>query len=120
MTATTVKTPARRGDLAIVESYSRVTTSAGSYGRARYEVCEVTNIFRDGRVKAVRTLRGTVLPLTWWLRFQRVRIVPRTDIDVAGALDAARSHHYHGHPDSPKPFDDLAAVRDALRPHLTN
>lgn len=110
----------RRGDLAVIErvivSHSRTDLTEIT----EYAVVLVSNITREGRVKAIKDPRwsddGYAQPLDRIVGFRRIYIVPQTDIDVAAAIATARSHVYPGH-NTPRSYDSLDEVRTALKPH---
>jgi hypothetical protein len=109
---------AARGDLIVVERTTSVTFHAPTFRterRVEYVVGRVTNITRDGLVKKYAPVGLGEAPVE--LRTgDRTRIAAKASIDVDGALDAARAHHYDGHPNHPKPFDSLEEVRALLAP----
>lgn len=113
---------ARRGDLLIVELRPSYTTS--SYSREEqpleYRLMEVTNLFRDGRIKMVRdaryegggyaqrldgllhsTGRRWLLPVAGW------------NVPVARALAA---QHVYPNSTTPRDFLSLEDAREALAP----
>lgn len=115
-------TPTRRGDLAIVERINVSHSTTGRTETTEYAVMVVSNLTRDGRIKAVRDPRwsddGYQLPLERIVGFQRVHTVSQSEIDVAGVIATARSHVF---PNSttPMPYASLGEVRAALGPHRT-
>jgi hypothetical protein len=116
----TVETRVRRGDLAVVE---RVNVSHSTTGRTEaieYAVMVVSNLTREGRIKAVRDPRWSddahTQPLERIVGFRRVHTMSQTEIDVTAAIDAARDHVYPGST-TPRPYDSLDEVRAALAPH---
>lgn len=122
---TTTDTRTRRGDLAIVERL-RVTQSAtGRAEQTDFTVMTVCSITREGRAKAVRDDRypgdGHNVPHAQSLEgmpgFRNVLVVPKAEIDVAAAIATARTHTYPDS-DTPRAYESLDAVREALRPHL--
>lgn len=80
------------------------------------EVCEVTNITRDGIAKRVRSARyGTPIDLAHYPYKRQVFIVPAATIDVTAALEAAAAHPWpSGHPGMP--YASLDEVKAMLRP----
>ncbi|MET9073911.1 hypothetical protein ABZX95_17425 [Streptomyces sp. NPDC004232] len=122
--ATTTRT--RRGDLAVIErTHVTHSTATGRTETTEYTVMVVCSVTRDGRAKAVRDDRypsdghnvAYPQPLDRMLGLRNVLIVSKADIDVPAAIATARAHTY---PDSttPRAYESLDAVRDALRPHL--
>jgi hypothetical protein len=112
-------TRVRRGDLAIIERINVSHSTTGRTETTEYAVMVVSNLTREGRVKAVRdTDCAYAQPLDRIVGFQRVFTVAQAEIDVAGAITTARAHVY---PNSttPRPYDSLDEVRAALRPHRT-
>ena len=122
---TTTDTRTRRGDLAIVERL-RVTQSATTRTEETdFTVMTVCSITREGRAKAVRDDRHPsdghnvphAQPLDRMHGLRNVLVVPQADIDVAAAIATARAHTYPNS-DTPRAYESLDAVREALRPHL--
>lgn len=110
-------TTAKRGDLAVIEKEtSYVTTDQGYHKTTEYEVGIVTNITREGQVKACRfRLSDTTTQLKDIIRVKRTLIVPQSEINVESAARAAWSNPWpSGH--EGMPFDSLDAVKDVLRP----
>ena len=110
-------TPAKRGDLAIL-----VTTRRDFYigestrERTEIEICEVTNITREGVAKRVRRA-GAEMPvdLAHYPRSRQLFIVPSAEIDVTAALEAAAAHPWpSGH--KGMPYASLDEVKAMLRP----
>lgn len=116
----TQHTRARRGDLAIIERLHVSHATTGRTETTEYAVVIVSNITRDGHVKAVRDVRwgddAYPQPLDRIVGFRRIYLVSKTGIDVAAAIATARAHTY---PDSTTPlaYDSLDDVRAALAPH---
>jgi hypothetical protein len=112
---------AKRGDLVVVESvHTDYVIGKGCKSHSEFTVGVVTNITRDGQIKAVRTVgyRSTV-ELARMVGFRKAHMVPKKSIDVDAALGSAAEHTWTGRPgDTPKYFDTLDAARDVLRPHL--
>lgn len=125
MTATDTRT--RRGDLAVIERTRIDHSTTRRTETTEYTVMVVCSVTREGRAKAVRDDRypgdGPNIPhpqpLNDMLGLRNILIVPKTDIDVQAAIATARAHTY---PNSttPRAYDSLDAVREALRPHLTD
>lgn len=114
-------TPAKRGDLAIIESrHTYYVIGQGTTVHNEFTVCEVTSIKRDGSVRAVRSvnLGESTIDLARWTGYQRIYLVSKARINVADALAAARRNTWPGHSDHPKCYDTLNEVKEALRPHL--
>ncbi len=122
---TDAKTRTRRGDLAILERL-RVTQSATSRTEETdFTVTTVCSVTRDGRAKAVRDDRYPsdghntphAQPLAQMHGLKNILIVPKDEIDVDAATATARAHTW---PDgtTPRAYESLDAVREALRPHL--
>lgn len=118
----TQTTRTRRGDLAVIERVRVDHARTGRTETTEFAVMLVSNLTRDGRVKAVKDIRWSddsyAQPLDRMLGFQRVHIVSKDDIDVAAAIATVRTHTY---PNSttPRDYDSLNAVREALAPHRT-
>ena len=116
---------AKRGDLIVVEKIERTYfLTKGWQERTWFEVYEVAGLFRDGRVRTVRSVawgpdgspeqlegRHRILGLV------RTYLVPAARIDKAGAVEAVRAHTY---PNSttPMPFASLDEIKVLLRPSL--
>lgn len=115
---TTAKT--RRGDLAIVERVNVSHSTTGRTETTEYAVMVVSNLTREGRIKAVRDPRwgdgGYAQPLERISGFRRVYTMPQAEIDVPAAIEAARAHVYPGST-TPRPYDSLDDVRAAIGPH---
>jgi len=129
MTATPEFRPAKRGDGVVVETRHTGYMIPGPgktepYDYHQYEVGVVTGITRDGHVRTWRpawvsedehdrhTKQGLPFNKT------QIWLLPATEMDVPACLAAYQAHTYPGHADGlPKPYDTLAEVRDALRPH---
>jgi hypothetical protein len=113
----------RRGDLAVIERINvSHSTTEGRTETTEYVVMVVSNLTREGRIKAVRDTRwsdsGYAQPLERMAGFQRVHTVAQADIDVDAATAAARAHVYPGSI-TPRPYASLDDVRAALAPHRT-
>lgn len=121
MSLPNAKTRARRGDLAVIEKIRVDHSSTGRTECVEYAVMLVSNLTRDGQVKAVKDVRWGddtyTQPLDRMLGFQRLYLIAQASIDVVAAIAAVRAHIY---PNSttPRNYDSLKAVREALRPHL--
>jgi len=96
---------ARAGDLVVAMS----TSADGTAQAAQYEVGVITHTDRQGFVTAYQTSHGVTRPVAFLPRPPHGRrlLVPQEEIDVPGALLAARSHG---------PFGSLDEVRQALEP----
>lgn len=118
MTDTAVRT--RRGDLAIIERVNVSHSTTGRTETTEYAVMVVSNLTREGRIKAVKDPRwgddAYAQPLERIVGFQRILTVPQTEIDVTAAIATARAHVYPGST-TPRAYDSLDDVRAALRPH---
>lgn len=114
---TNTHTPAKRGDLAIlVVTRHDYYIGEGSRESTTVEVCEVTNITRDGIAKRVRRA-GAEMPvdLSRYPRGSQIFIVPAAEIDVTAALEAAAAHPWpSGH--KGMPYASLDEVKAMLRP----
>lgn len=114
--------PTRRGDLAVIERTRVSHSNTGRTESKEFAVMLVSNLTRDGRVKAVKDVRWGddtyAQPLDQMLGFERLHLISKASIDVAAAIVTVRAHTY---PNSTTPLDyeSLDDVRDALRPHLT-
>lgn len=121
-------TMASRGDLVVVVQHYRDWVR-GEEPREydTYTVGTVTSVTRDGTVKMFSEAgrarepdlrgqadRGGGLPRTG---FVRAYVMSSAKIDVAGALATAACRTWDGHATT-RPYETLAEVQAALRPHL--
>ncbi|MFD7835662.1 hypothetical protein [Streptomyces sp. NPDC059761] len=115
---------AKRGDLVIVEMnvpYAVGTDRIRTERTTDYDVMVVTGLFRDGRIRMVRSLawgdNSAPMPLESMLYATGARKIVHADTitDMAGVVAAVRAHTY---PNSttPRRFPSLDAVKNALRP----
>lgn len=112
----------KRGDLVVTcTEHSYVGFGKGRITYDAYELWIATSVTREGRIKALRSVRhgddGYSKPLQDIFGLKSLTFVAKTRIEVAGAIQAAREHHAgsdHGF----APFRTLDEVRDALRPCL--
>lgn len=113
---------AKRGDLIDVgQTVGNFVIGQPYSERTIYTIGVVTNITRDGSIKAFRDRHENYTTCT--TRLDRVTglisvsVMPATRIDVAAAMRSAESHSWpSGHPWMP--FDTLDEVRTALKPCL--
>lgn len=107
---------AKRGDLIIIErrtSYHHAQT--GRHESLVYEVGIVTSITREGAVKAVRYQgHDYSTQLRWIFDYSFIYLLPQHQIDVQAAYTAAL-----GTDALSKTYDSLGAVRETIRPYLT-
>lgn len=113
----------RRGDLAVIERVNvNHSTTEGRTETTEYAVMVVSNLTREGRIKAVRDTRwgdtAYPQPLERIVGFQRVHTMSQADIDVDAALATARAHVYPGST-TPLAYASLDEVHAALAPHRT-
>lgn len=112
----------RRGDLAIVERVNVSHSTTGRTETTEYTVMVVSNLTREGRIKAVRDPRwgdaAYAQPLERIIGFRRVHTVSQAQINVAAAVATARAHVYSGST-TPRPYNSLDDVRAAIGPHRT-
>jgi hypothetical protein len=113
-------TKAKRGDLVAIETTRHdYVIGQGSTTRTEYTMFEVTGITRDGQVRTVRELAydGTGYPIDRIIGLGQRWVLAATRIDKDRASDVVRSHTY---PNSttPRAYDSLDALREALRPCL--
>jgi hypothetical protein len=113
---------ARRGDLAIVRTqHHDYIIGEGPSAHDEFTVGVVTNITRDGAVKAYRPVGYDNPVQIAYLGRQLVMtyLIPQGRIDVTAALDTAAKRTWTGiSGDTPKYYDTLDEVKAALRPHL--
>lgn len=105
----------------VVESvHTDYVIGKGCKSHPEFTVAVVTNITRDGQIKAVRPVGySTTVELPRMVGFRKAHLVPKKNIDVDAALKAAAEHTWTGRTgDTPRYFDTLDAARDVLRPHL--
>ncbi len=123
---------AKRGDLVVIEEHHRDLVLRGESSEYdTFTVGVVTSVTRDGHVKMYRRAgefdqgkdwrgqpdRGEPVPP----RMARAYLMSSKAVDVAGALATAACHVWDtgvtkdGHT---KPYDSLAEIKAALRPHL--
>lgn len=111
----------RRGDLAVIERIRVNHSTSGRTEDQEFAVMVVSNLTREGRVKAVKDVRwgdsAYAQPIDRMLGFRRLYVIPQTGIDVAAALATVRAHTY-SNSTTPLDYPSLDAVREALRPHL--
>lgn len=116
---------AKRGDLIVIETVRRdYVIGQGSTERRQFEVFEVAGLFRDGRVRTVRSVawssnyaqtlegRQKVIGLV------RTYLLPAAGIDKGAAVEAIKAHTYPNS-DTPMPFASLDEVRALLKPFIT-
>lgn len=122
MTAEPIPTKAKRGDLVvIVTQHSDYIIGKGSQQHTDCQIAVVSNITREGLVKAIRWAYNhgekwdepTLLS-----RLGRIEthLVPATKVDVTAALGTAKAHRWPN--GGTMPYDSLDEVREAIRPHL--
>lgn len=111
---------ARRGDLvAVVAERHDYIIGQERKPRTTVELAVVTSVTRDGIVKLVRHAwqsddhKGVKL-YPW----ESVRVVSKDTIDVAQAIEIARSHHWPTTGAGVMPFDSVDECREAIRPAL--
>jgi hypothetical protein len=112
---------AKRGDLVVVESaHTDYVIGQGCKSHQEFTVAVVTNITREGQIKAVRPVGySSTVELARMVGFRKAHLVPKKNIDVDAATKAAAEHTWTGRAGgTPKYFDTLDAARDVLRPHL--
>ncbi|PSK96674.1 hypothetical protein CLV30_12556 [Haloactinopolyspora alba] len=120
MTARIVTQPAKRGDLIAVLRQQRTHGAAGASTEDQIDVGVVTNIYRDGMVKAFRQVGwNAIRPLEHVVGYVQHWVMPATSIDVGAAVEIAAAHTY---PNSTQtmPFASLDELRAAIRPCLLN
>ena len=122
MTTTAAKPRTRRGDLAVIERVRIDHARTGRTETTEFAIMLVSNLTRDGHVKAVKDIRWGddvhTQPIDRMLGFQRAHIVGQDEIDVPAAIATARAHTYPGST-TPRDYASLDDVREALRPHRT-
>lgn len=106
---------ARKGDLVIVEQTRRdFIIGEGSRETTTFDIAVVASATRDGRVKTYRgvgwgddLVSSNAVPI----RHERCYVSPAADVDIDATMQAAKAHHWPGHPGQPKAFDSLDDVR---------
>jgi hypothetical protein len=134
MTAATTEKPAaaanvaKRGDLIVIEQHHRdYAIGSGTREYDSFIVGVVTSVSRDGHVKMYRRAGSFDQGKDWRGQPDRGENVPAnmvrsyvassTEIDVVGALATAGCHVWPSGHESPMPFESLAEVQAALKPH---
>lgn len=111
---------ARKGDLIVVECVSHSYAVKGPRTvNTTYRVGVVDSASRTGTVKTWRAVGyGDQLLSSYaqGVKYDKHWVMSEKDVDVDGALGAAKAHHWEGHPGQPQDFDTLDEVRAALRP----
>jgi len=112
----TAAAKAKRGDLVIVGR--KVGSFAIDHPNSEYDeyrICVVTNITREGAVKAYRDRDdGVAHRLDRVIGLTSAQFVPATKIDVDAAMQVAADHKWpSGQPWMP--FDSLDEVRTVLK-----
>lgn len=120
MSAPVVK--ARKGDLIVVERTECDFVLGQPTERTTYQLGMVASATREGVVKSwFRPGYGDQLVNEYQSVLARneraAYVVPKSGIDVAAVLTAAKDHHWPGHPGQPMPFDTVEEVREIARPH---
>jgi hypothetical protein len=110
---------AKRGDaIAIVTESRDYVIGRPSSTATRVEVGIVTSITRDGVVKAFRnTWSESPQPIERVVGFKQCIVIPSDVVSPADVMTVAKAHHWPGHPNQPKAFDSLEALREALKPY---
>jgi hypothetical protein len=113
-------TPAKRGDLVVVHRVTRnYAIGQASTIHDQFDVMEVIGLFRDGRIRAVRSVDGTYAEtLDRILGYQRCWVASTDRIDKLAAIEAVKAHHWPGHPGQLKSFDSFAEARAAIVPRF--
>lgn len=97
-----VKHPARTGDLVLIETAERHAELLGV--SLRYDVAEVTNVFRTGQIKKVRRLDfgddGATQELVRWVGYRQCWLVAASAVNKASLVTELRAHRYPTAPDS--------------------
>jgi hypothetical protein len=117
-------TTARKGDLVLIETSTRVyVVGQPSITRTEYQFGVVASATREGIVKSWQQigwgdelLSGVAHPIDRTVGFRKAYVLPSAEIDVTAALQAAKAHHWPGHPGQPMPFDSLNDARECVRP----
>ncbi|MFD2422669.1 hypothetical protein [Amycolatopsis pigmentata] len=115
--STTGHVKAQRGDLAVIVSQVHdFIIGQPLRTRTEVDVCEVTNITRDGHVKAViKATWGMRVEIKRWVHRHTIYIVPKNEIDVSAAMKASAENPWpSGH--AGMPYRSLGDAREALRP----
>jgi len=111
---------ARRGDLVVVHTtHLDYIIGQGAQAHEEFTVGVVTNITREGNVKAYRPVGwgATVRVDSWGRRLVKVYVMPQDRIDVVGAQKTASEHTWPGG-STPRYYDTLEQAKAALRPHV--
>jgi hypothetical protein len=119
---------AKRGDLVVIEQHNRDFVLHGENREYdTFVVGVVTSVSRDGHVKMYRRAGSFDQGKDWRGQPDRGEAVPprmvhsyvasSSDVDVAGALATAGCHVWPSGHESPMPFESLAEVQAAIKPH---
>jgi hypothetical protein len=110
---------AKRGDaVVIVQETSDYIIGKGRESKTRVTLGIVTNIKRDGSVKAYRDIGyGTAMPIERIVGLKRMFIVPATVVATEDVERVARSRYWDGHPTQLKYWDSAEDIKAALKPY---
>jgi len=121
--AETKTAKAKRGDLIVIEKVERnYTVSEGATERTRFDVFEVAGLFRDGRVRTVRSVAWSgsyPQELEGKRRMSglvKTYLLPAANVDKDAVVKAVTEHCYPNS-DTPMPFGSLDEVRALVKPH---
>ncbi|HLL69096.1 MAG TPA: hypothetical protein VK453_25775 [Micromonosporaceae bacterium] len=117
-----IAAPARRGDLVVIERVEHDCTIGRDYkATLQFDVMVVSNIFRDGRIKAVRRVNDNNddpgQPIDRMVGFSYGYLIAAASVDKAAVIEAVRAHHWPGYPGLLKSFDSLDEVKAIIQPH---
>jgi hypothetical protein len=114
---------AKRGDLIVIETVRHdYVIGQGTTERRLFEIYEVAGLFRDGRVRTVRSVawsgnhaeevegRHRVLGLV------NTYLLPAVGVDKPAVIEAVKAHTYPGS-NTPMPFSSLDGIRALIKPH---
>lgn len=113
---------ARKGDLALIERQAvTYSTTEGRQVRTEYVFAVVASATREGVVKTY-TQAGSDCAQSMGRFYvercfvERCFVMPAADIDVAAVIEAAKAHHWPGHPGQPMAFESIEVAREIARP----
>ena len=108
---------ARRGDVLVVEQ-----RHPDFKGRVEYPVFEITAVTRAGEPRMLRDMAWDTAPRPigrfLGLDLSRSQILPGDQVNIQSLGEALGAHTYPKS-DTPRTYEDLRELRDALLPHIT-
>lgn len=118
--ATEVK--AKRGDLLVIERTTRdYVIGQETVERRLFEMYEVAGLFRDGRVRSIRSVAWTgsatqdVEGKRRMLGLVTTYLLPAANVDKEAVTKAVQAHTYPNS-STPMPFDSIDELRALVKP----